>query len=138
MTIPLLFNRCDCGQSFTQKQSLDYHMRRHNEENPLKCEYCGMTFMRRYFLEKHKETQHGAARSQSSVKNQGLESERQNSSVVELMDDDDDEPENFKHDDEDDDMDSDPLKLQIDETPCKLEADGGEDDHSVKTESEFS
>ena len=105
-------------------------MRRHNEENPLKCEYCGMTFMRRYFLDKHKENQHGVAPLQSNVLNQGFGSETKNSTVVDLIND-EDETENFKHDDDDDDMDSDPLKLEIDETQCKLGTDYGEDDHLV-------
>ncbi|XP_026292553.1 zinc finger protein 133 [Frankliniella occidentalis] len=95
--------RCDiCGQAFTQKQSLDYHMRRHNVENPFKCDVCGISFQRRYFLEKHKENHHGGS------------SSGQQDDVI-LMGH-DEEIDNRRQMDEEDDADSDPLKLEIDES----------------------
>lgn len=114
--------RCDiCGQAFTQKQSLDYHMRRHNEENPFKCEICGMTFQRRYFLEKHKDSQHGSATKPAGI-------QQNNSTGYE------DDVDSSRFGDDDDDADSDPLKLEIDETSVKYEGDDGQDDFPVPVE----
>ncbi|XP_034236204.1 zinc finger and SCAN domain-containing protein 21-like isoform X2 [Thrips palmi] len=114
--------RCDiCGQAFTQKQSLDYHMRRHSEENPFKCEICGMTFQRRYFLDKHKDSQHGSPPKTVAI-------QQINSTGYE------DDVDSSRFGDDDDDADSDPLKLEIDETSGKYEGDDGQNDLPVTAE----
>lgn len=120
--------KCEiCGQAFTQKQSLDYHMRRHNEENPFKCEFCGMSFQRRYFLEKHKENQHGVTAPSSG---------RHDDSLGDLVGHEDLETSQTGDDDDyDDDGDSDPLKLEIDETAVKH--DGNEDSLPIQPEIEM-
>ncbi|KAM9425652.1 uncharacterized protein KZ484_011694 [Pholidichthys leucotaenia] len=51
---PMLENRCEtCGQNFTQRGSLNAHMRIHTNEKPFSCETCGQSFTQHSHLKTH-------------------------------------------------------------------------------------
>lgn len=95
-------------------------MRRHNEENPFKCEICGMTFQRRYFLEKHKDSQHGSGSTTAGMQQNNLTGYE-------------DDVDSTRFGDDDDDADSDPLKLEIDERSGKYDNEDGQEEFSGTT-----
>lgn len=62
-----------CGKRFTQKSSLNVHMRTHRAERTFQCTVCHRAFTHRTLLERHalQHTHHGATQGQGQ--GQGLQ-----------------------------------------------------------------
>lgn len=91
-----------------------------------------MTFQRRYFLDKHKENQHGI-----TAANTGYSGSEPMGHQIGYDNDQEANHQGDEDDEDDDDADSDPLKLEIDETPMRTDDNGQQDFYPVKVEVEL-